>query len=474
MTDQEYQEKLALVGKLRQRASAPNPKAAARIRGFVDGLGGADELSRSPLDSDPMREEAEAARNVGRWLTLGSDANPGLSAVKKAGLLIPIIAGRNKVPKIDADLQKRALSAAQMLRAGKDEQAIWESLQVSPVARLDPSLRSPGFGAFAHEVSVTPGSELFSPYAAASELDKIDILAKSAAGGGGAAAQKVIDRLALVPSKHDIERAASRRWHPDPDIAEQQRRRARDLADAAPGGNRVVEQVYNLRANTAPLPVKGTVGSELDFENLAAQYPDLADIGFEAFQDHSESLLQKGLYSRKKKQATLLPGTLIGGADEGFDAAGVATHEVGHGVQQLFDAPGGSAKREAYTSEAAKQVELIARELRKSKNPVEVRLGESIARYASDGPYDRYFKGYGEVDARNMASRELLTSGQRAKQSPAMTRSVPLDQMNHWETDAVLRQLIDPTKPWASMGPENQVEVLLRSLRKEGIIGNKP
>ena len=87
MTDEEYAAKLALVGKLRQRASPRNEHASARIRGFTEGLTG-EENPSGALDNPQYADDARAGFNAGNWTSLGSDI-PGPGSASKAMLLLP-------------------------------------------------------------------------------------------------------------------------------------------------------------------------------------------------------------------------------------------------------------------------------------------------------------------------------------------------------------------------------------------------
>ena len=87
MTGEEYADKLALVGKLRQRASPRNEHAAARIRGFTEGLTG-EENPSGVLDNPQYTDDARAGFNAGNWTSIGSDV-PGLGSASKAMLMLP-------------------------------------------------------------------------------------------------------------------------------------------------------------------------------------------------------------------------------------------------------------------------------------------------------------------------------------------------------------------------------------------------
>jgi len=84
VTDEEYAAKLALVGKLRQRASPRNEHASARIRGFTEGLTG-EENPSGALDNPQYAEDARAGFNAGNWTSLASDSPVGPTGVA-AGL----------------------------------------------------------------------------------------------------------------------------------------------------------------------------------------------------------------------------------------------------------------------------------------------------------------------------------------------------------------------------------------------------
>ena len=93
MTDEEYADKLALVGKLRQRFAPRNEHAAARIRGFTEGLTG-EENPSGVLDNPQYTEDARAGFSAGNWTSIGSDV-PGLGSASKAMIVSAARLGKN-------------------------------------------------------------------------------------------------------------------------------------------------------------------------------------------------------------------------------------------------------------------------------------------------------------------------------------------------------------------------------------------
>tara|TARA_R110000868_G_scaffold5782_1_gene33930 strand:+ start:10281 stop:12101 length:1821 start_codon:yes stop_codon:yes gene_type:complete len=395
--------------------------------------------------------------------------------VELAGLMIPIIAGRNKVPKIAADLEKRALSAEQMTRQGADEDAIWRSLQVSEIPRTDSSVRTAATGKFGHEVSTPHGEDLISPYASMDERDKIDMLMAYAPKGGGSNIDDLLARWALEPNGPNAPKPSTpyRRWHLDPGNDEILRSRSRQEMDVR--RPEIVAALRDMQSNTVPLPVRSTVGSEMNLgPDFAQQYPELASMKFEAYQDLGKDPGNYGGYQPATQTSggavRLHPASIYGSADEGMDPTSVAIHELGHGVQQLFDAPRGWSTQAAVPAAQRAQMREVAKMLRTSGNPVEQRIGLSIANNVDETPLMQYRNIHGEADARNMALRELLTPAQRASQSPRRTSPVAPDRLIDRETLNALEHATNPGSKWGQQGTDVQARALMEALRRQGVV----
>lgn len=409
---------------------------------------------------------------------LAAALKTGAVGAKEAGYLIPIIAGRNKMPSAARDIESRALSAAQMHKAGADDSTIWRALHVDETPRTAASSVGDLEGRFRHEIPVS--EELFSPYGTMARQDKIDALIDWADKTDDPRVReqvlKVVDRWALDPLPPGTKgRAPTMRWHSDPALQAMDRETAARRLDAAPGGLKTLGAMQDLESNAVPLRGTLKAGTDLDLDTLHQQYPELARLGYKAFPDLKlPGLGDYGSYDLPSNTVVLNPAAMLGASKGGFNPYGVVVHETGHGIQQHFGSPGGANLPPAMIGSQQQQAHDIAKELRGYNDPEIQKIGVALGRSASLSPMERYRLVYGEADARNMAKRALLTDYQRAVNSPRDTMDVNPEHLIDWETIDSVRQLVEPGGKWYHLPPADQASALVKSLRNARVLPRGP
>lgn len=471
MTEEEYLAKLALVGRLRQRAAPRNERAAARVRGFGEGLTG-EENPSGALDNPQYAEDARAGFDAGNWTSIGSDMPGGalLGGAKSLAMMVPFIRGLNKVPKIAADLEKRALSAEQHFRKGSDPDLMRRDVGMEVVPRTDPHVRTPMTGKFQHEVETPTGDAVIRTDARMLDKHKIDALSEWGMGGGGEDAFKVLDRWTVDDSPVKKLRQTTARWHRNPADQWAEREKKRRLLDAEPGAEHVLANLRNMESAVLPVAGSGKLGDAVDMGELFQQYPELANRGLKIFPDMSLPSSKLGMYDIGEKTLEVHPGAMLGSRAAGEDPVGIIGHELSHGIADMTNSPQGLASGLRLNVVQRQQMEDISKVLRKDNDPTVQRLGQSILVNANASPHQQYLNNFGEAGARISGKRMHLTQAEREARSTSSMLDTNKDGLWEWQTQGMIKKMLDPNDPMSQQTAAEQAEFLVDALRRFNIL----
>lgn len=165
-----------------------------------------------------------------------------------------------------------------------------------------------------------------------------------------------------------------------------------------------------------------TVGDVLWHPDLMNAYPETKEMGFRGFTgpENNRGALDLGDPLNIDRRPTVMLNNSL----RGKDAVSTALHELQHGIQEAEGfASGGNPAVAGLASDPAVMA------ARKAKIAAQA-AGDDVAATAAGeaqkrAMYDAYRRQAGEVEARNVQSRHMMTPAERRAQPPWMTQDVP-------------------------------------------------